>query len=135
MGIPENVVARVKRTGETLLVDNACLDDRFALDPMIHSRQIKSLLVMPLLKRGVLFGVLYMENNKFAGAFTEERMHLVNVMTLQMCISIENAQMVQKLKQASAELQKKNEAMNQVRPLLFFLYVHLTSSYVCRRIR
>jgi len=68
---------------------------------------------MPLVKRSTLFGVLYMENNKFAGAFTSERMHLVSVMTLQMCISIENAQMVHKLKMASAELQKKNEALYQ----------------------
>ncbi|MHC5863317.1 sensor histidine kinase, partial [Nostoc sp.] len=65
-------------------------------------------------------GILYLENNLATGAFTSERVELLNLLCAQAAISIENAQLyqrslenVQQLERSFAELQQKSEDLQQ----------------------
>ena len=60
-------------------------------DPYIEASRARSVLCMPLVRQGEVNGVLYLENNLAAEAFTEERVELLRVVCMQMAISIENA--------------------------------------------
>ncbi len=46
---------------------------------------------MPLLKQSKLVGILYLENNLASGAFTKDRLALLDALSGQAAISIENA--------------------------------------------
>jgi len=49
--------------------------------------------VYPILNKGKLSGLLYMENNLTAGAFTPERLEILHIIASQAAISLENAKL------------------------------------------
>ncbi|MCC5603078.1 AAA family ATPase [Nostoc sp. CHAB 5714] len=64
-------------------------------DPYIIRQQPKSLLCTPILYQGKLLGILYLENNLTTGAFTSDRVEILNLLCTQAAISLENAQLYQ----------------------------------------
>lgn len=87
------MVNLVVRTRENLVVQNASEDQRFSQDPYVRSKQPKSVLCTPLLTRGDLIGAVYLENNLSSGAFTHDRLAVVNLLSGQAAISIQNAKL------------------------------------------
>ena len=95
--LPKSILTYVKRTGSPVILDDAsaCID--YAIDPYIKKHNPISLLCYPILKQGVLMGILYLENNLVAGAFTEDRLEVLNILAGQAAISIDNALVYQNL--------------------------------------
>ena len=89
--VPLSIVNKVKRTQETIALNNASNETAFAADAYIQQHQPKSILCLPLSDRGKLIGILYLENNQVAGAFTSDRVEVLNLLCSQAAISIENA--------------------------------------------
>ena len=46
---------------------------------------------MPFLNQGKLVGILYLENNLFEGTFTAHRLEVLNLLSAQIAMSIQNA--------------------------------------------
>jgi signal transduction histidine kinase len=63
-----------------------------------------------------LIGIIYLENNLSEGAFTADRIEVLNVLSAQICISIDNAHLYEsldeKVRLRTAELNKKNIQLN-----------------------
>ena len=57
-----------------LVVDEAVHDPRVAADPYVASRAMKSILAVPVQRRGKLVATLYFENNLVTHAFTQARL-------------------------------------------------------------
>ena len=72
-------------------------------------RGTKSLLCMPLVHRGKLIGCLYLENNLSKAVFSSERLELLNYLSGQIAISLENASLYESLQQSYVILQQKEE--------------------------
>ncbi len=89
--IASSVVYYVERTKENKVLINATTDEKFNKDVYISKNQVKSILCAPIMKQGELTGVLYLENNLSTGAFTADRLQVVNVLSSQAAISIDNA--------------------------------------------
>lgn len=89
--LPATVATYVLRTQEALVLDNARADARFARDPYLAERPRLSVMCVPLLRQGVVVGVVYLENPLLQGAFTARHVRLVQVLAAQAAISIENA--------------------------------------------
>ncbi|MHC5599167.1 MAG: GAF domain-containing protein [Nostoc sp.] len=89
--IPKAVVNYVSRTSETLVLDDARTETTFANDPYIIQWQPKSLLCTPIHNRGQLIGILYLENSLTTGAFTQNRLEILHLLTAQAAISLQNA--------------------------------------------
>ena len=88
---PESIIQYVIRTSETVILNNALEEGRFSSDPYIVNQQPKSVLCLPIMSRGKLIGILYLENNLTAGAFTPDRLEVLRLLSSQVAISIENA--------------------------------------------
>jgi class 3 adenylate cyclase len=101
--VPETVVQYVVRTRDSLVLDNVQQDDRFAADPVVKSRQLRSVLCLPVMNKGSLSGILYLENNLQGGVFTESRVHFLRLLSGQIAISIENALLYENLEQKVAQ--------------------------------
>ncbi|MGK3988492.1 AAA family ATPase [Sorangium sp. So ce136] len=116
--LPRSVVSYVQRTLKSLLLDDATKEARFSSDSYIEERQTKSLLCSPIMRQGRLVGVLYLENNLSAGAFTKDRLELLNLLSAQIAISIENAKLYDGLEHEVAarteELRASNEQLRDV---------------------
>ncbi|TAD98299.1 MAG: GAF domain-containing protein [Bacteroidetes bacterium] len=110
--LPVKVINYVQRTQKSLLLANASDNTELLNKRYIDSQKTKSLLAMPLLNQGKLAAVLYLENNLLTGAFTEERLLILNILSTQIAIAIDNAllyaNLEQKVEQRTAELNKTN---------------------------
>ncbi|MHC5931094.1 trifunctional serine/threonine-protein kinase/ATP-binding protein/sensor histidine kinase, partial [Nostoc sp.] len=118
--IPLKMIYKVKNNKQTVVLLDATADPTLANDPYIMHQQPYSILCSPILHQGKFLGILYLENNLATGAFTSERVELLNLLCAQAAISIENAQLyqrslenVQQLERSFAELQQKSEDLQQ----------------------
>ncbi len=84
----------------------------FTSDSYIQEAQPKSILCVPLIDRGQLVSIVYLENNSTTGAFTPERVEVLQLLSGQVAISIENARLYQtleeKVKERTAQLANAN---------------------------
>ncbi len=99
-------------SNQTVVLVHPTADPLLANDPYIVRQQAKSILCSPILHQGKLLGILYLENSLIKGAFTSDRVELLNLICAQAAISLENARLyesaqeyAQKLEQALTDLQ------------------------------
>src|SRR5262249_52675327 len=102
--LPTTIIHYVGRTKEQVVLSDATHEDVFTTDPYITKRQPKSVLCVPLIKRGKLTGILYLENNLATGAFTPDRLEVLNLLSAEAAISIENARLYRSLEEANERL-------------------------------
>ncbi|MBE9230113.1 GAF domain-containing protein, partial [Phormidium sp. LEGE 05292] len=103
------IVNYVARSHENVVLNNATNEGQFTRDSYIIATQPKSILCTPLLDRGKLAGILYLENNLAIGAFTPERVETLQIIAAQAAISIENAQLYEQLEDYNRTLEQKVE--------------------------
>ncbi len=88
--LPNSLIHYVIRTQNKLIIDKIN-DSQFNNDPYFNTQPPLSLLCLPLAQQNNLNGILYLENKFTANAFTTERIALLEMLSGQMLISIENA--------------------------------------------
>jgi len=98
--VAAGIIRYVARTKQRLVLDDAAHHGEFVDDPQIQQHQTKSLLCIPLLNRGRLIGILYLENNLTTGAFTQERLDLLEILLAQAATSLENARVYEALRES-----------------------------------
>ncbi len=104
--VSASLIYSVKRTFKPAIISNAIAIPTLAADPYIVRQQPKSLLCMPILNQGKLLGILYLENNLTFGAFTDDRVEVLNLLCAQAAISLENARLYQQAQQSLQDLQQ-----------------------------
>ena len=111
--LPHSLIYYVARTQKTLVLDDVTHNSKFANDPYILTYQPKIILVNPIINRNQLVGILYLENNLTLGAFTQERVNIINILTTQAAISLENAQLYDRLSSANQQLEEYNSTLEK----------------------
>src|SRR5262249_20680747 len=86
--LSEPIVRYVGRTNKVLHLQDPARDPRFDDDPYLLERRPRSLLCLPLLHRGELSAVLYLENSVCADVFTDEQRQLATLLGHQAAISM-----------------------------------------------
>lgn len=104
------VINYVKRTHGNIVLGDAANDSQFNGDPYIERERPKSILCLPLQKQGQLIGVMYMENNLAVDAFTPEHTELLQILSTQIAISLENAGLYNDLEQ---KIEARTQALSQ----------------------
>jgi class 3 adenylate cyclase len=100
------------RSGTVVLADDAAANTRFARDPYVLARSTRSALCVPIKNKGIVTGVVYLENDSLPGAFTAARAELVTLLAGQIAISIENALLYASLEQRVADRTQQLVARN-----------------------
>ncbi|MES9969987.1 MAG: AAA family ATPase [Candidatus Thiodiazotropha sp.] len=131
------IVNYVERTCKSVMLNDATLEGDYAADRYIQDNGIKSVLCSPILNQGRLIGIIYLENNLSAGAFTENHIEILNILTSQAAISIENASLYEGLKErmegtaALLRINQMSEASNQeIMEYALEEAIHLTASAI-----
>lgn len=111
--LPQAVIRYSARTRETVLLHDAAESPLFVADSDIRARAGTSMLCVPLLRQGRMLGVLYVENSKVAGAFTDDRIQVLRLLSTLAATALENALLYntleQKVTQRTAALRQKND--------------------------
>lgn len=103
------IVNYVAHSLENIVLNNATDEGPFIHDFYVTATQPKSILCIPLLDRGNLTAILYIENNLATGAFTPSRVETLKIIAAQAAISIENAHLYEQLEDYNRTLEQKIE--------------------------
>ncbi len=101
--LAQSVVTFVSRTKESIVLDDAITDTRFHADAYIQQQKPISVICLPIIHLGDFIGLLYLENNLVRGAFTENRIHILQLLSGQIAVSINNALLYDELEQKVEE--------------------------------
>ena len=104
--LPESVVQYVAHTGESVILDDAQVQNAFSSDTYIQRQRTRSLLCLPLRHQAKPVGLLYLENNLAAHVFTAKRVTILRLLASQAAISLENSRLYDDLKAREARIRR-----------------------------
>ncbi len=107
--VPISMINIVQNNLTPITIGDVLQDRQFSRDPYIQQSQPKSILCMPILHQGQSIGILYLENHLTTAAFTSDRVEMLQILTNQAAISIENAKLYRQLQGAVELLEQKVE--------------------------
>lgn len=105
--LASSVVRYCARTLESVVLDNAARDNRFAQDPFVERRNPKSIACVPLVHQSQLVGVLYLENDTATGAFHAARVERLEFLAGHAAVSLQNARLYDELQAANDNLERR----------------------------
>ncbi len=88
--LPMTVINYVRRTQETVVIDDALHEPLFGKEPYFKNAEVHSVLCLPIVKQSKLMGILYLENNLAPKIFTPDCIELLQLLTTQIVTSLEN---------------------------------------------
>ncbi len=107
--LSETVLKRVTETRQAVLTADAILDSRFSSSESIVAQGIRSAMAVPLLAKGELKGVLFIDTRERTNAFSEKDLKILSGVAAQAAIALENSELAQKIESdavARAELSR-----------------------------
>lgn len=107
------IINYVARTKKSLVLDDATHQGGFTNEIYIKKFQPKSILCTPLINQGQLDGIVYLENNLTTGAFTSDRLEVLQLLSGQAAIAITNAKLYKKVKSNESRLAEYNQSLEQ----------------------
>ena len=114
--LPISLINYVERSLSKIVLSHACRHGQFTNDPYIIQHQVKSVLCLPIISQGQSIGILYLENNLTTDAFTAERIEVLQVLSSQAAIALDNALLYasveQKVQDRTQEINQKNKDLS-----------------------
>jgi PAS domain S-box-containing protein len=109
-GMPESVLRYVVRTQDSVILDDATVQNPFSEDPYICRYQVRSILCLPLINQAELIGVLYLENNLTPRVFAPSRIAVQKLLASQAAISLQNSRLYADLQEREAKIRRLVDA-------------------------
>jgi PAS domain S-box-containing protein len=104
LDLPQSALQYVFRTKERVVLDDASLSNLYSEDEYVRQKRPRSLLCLPIVKQAKLIGALYLENNLTPRAFTSDRVAVLELLSAQAAISLENAALYADLQRSETYL-------------------------------
>ncbi|MEG4816945.1 PAS domain S-box protein [Microcoleus sp. K5-D4] len=109
--LPESIIQYVIRTLKPVILNDATREGAFINEPYIQQNQPQSIFCLPLVNQAKLVGVLYLENRLAARVFTPERSQVLQLLSTQAAIAIENANLYSELRAKESKITQFLEAI------------------------
>ncbi|MCC6557541.1 MAG: AAA family ATPase [Polyangiaceae bacterium] len=107
---PLPIAHYVRRTREKLILDDTAANAMFSTSAYVAGVRPKSMLCAPIVRRGEVAGIIYLENRLVRGAFTPRRLALLEFLS---AISLENALLAADLARETAERTQAEETLRR----------------------
>ena len=95
--VSRTVVDQVAASGDPVVTTNAQADPRFSAQESVVGYNLRSIVCVPLKFKGVVTGVIYVDNRIRTGLFSERERNLLAAFANQAAIAIENARQFQRV--------------------------------------
>ena len=137
--LPEGLINYVIHTQETVFIDDAGMNEQFGQDPYFRENPIKSVICVPVKFKQKLKGLIYLENNLIYGAFGQNTIELLKLLSTQIGISIENAELYTYLEETNKNLEQKVKERTQELSKLYseneMLLLNMLPSSIAKRLK
>ena len=107
-----NIVGRVVLEGRTIQIDDVETDPEFTFMEALQIGKARTLLGVPLMRRGRPLGVLVLTRSTVE-PFTNSHIELVETFADQAVIAMENARLLNELRERTEEVEKLNQQLEQ----------------------
>jgi GAF domain-containing protein len=108
--LPDSLFRYVVRTLDSVILDDASVQNQFLEDEYVRQQRPRSTLCLPLVKQAKLMGVLYLENKLVPRVFTPKRLAMLELLASQAAISLDHARLYAELTQENSDRRKAEEA-------------------------
>jgi class 3 adenylate cyclase len=108
--LPMSIVKYVIRVKEPLILNQPAQIPEYSNTRYFEKNKPKSLICYPVLKQGEIFGVLYLENYSHEAVFDEKKINILNLISSQVAVSLDNAYLYQNLESRVLERTEAIEA-------------------------
>ena len=107
--LPDALIAYVQRSLERVVPDDPARTEATWLmgDPYFTRHAPRSVLCMPITRQGELVGVLYLEHRGLSGAFSLDRISVLEQVAAQAAISLESSKLYAELQAHRRELEQR----------------------------
>ncbi|RPJ02871.1 MAG: GAF domain-containing protein, partial [Chloroflexi bacterium] len=112
--VSRTIVGEVAQTGQPVMTTDALSDPNYSLSESIVVHALRSILCVPLMLRGQVTGVVYVDNRVRNALFGEKQLGLLIDFANQAAIAIENARLFERAQAALAEITEMKELMDNV---------------------
>ena len=93
--ISRSIVESVAQDARPVVTSDALHDAQYQRRESVMNLRLRSILCVPLLHKGTVLGVIYVDNRLQVGIFTEKDLDLLNAIGASAAIAIENARLYQ----------------------------------------
>jgi PAS domain S-box-containing protein len=115
--LPLKLINQVRNCGRTIILDHTSLLE----DDYLLRYQPKSVMCLPLLDKGKLRGIIYLESRHTTGVFNTDQQIVLEFIATQAVITLQNAQLYESLAQRSAAIESSTDgiAISEANQLLY----------------
>jgi predicted ATPase/serine phosphatase RsbU (regulator of sigma subunit) len=114
--LPRTIIDFVQQAREKVVLTTASEANRFSSDPYLAEHKPRSLLCLPMIRQAELIGVLYLENRLAADVFDADRIELLEMLSTQAAISLENARLYEEMEaRVKDRTHKLEESLRTIR--------------------
>ena len=108
--LPQSLVRYVMRNRDTVILEDASAENVFSADPYLAQHRARSILCLPLINKGNLIGVLYLENNLAPRVFGPARIAVLELLASQAAMALENTRLYHDLANREAKIRRLVDA-------------------------
>lgn len=105
--LPLSIIKYVIRLKKLLILNNPSQIAEYSNNRYFKNNHPKSLICYPILKQGDVFGVLFLENHQHEGVFNEKKISILNLISAQVAVSLDNAFLYENLEKKVLERTEK----------------------------
>lgn len=114
LDLPKKIIYYVIHSKDTIILNSSSISEKFVTDTYITEKNPKSVMCMPVLNKGNLIGILYLENSLIEGAFDNERIEIIKIISSQLAISLENAILYNDLERSEKQLREHHDKLEEL---------------------
>jgi len=107
--VSDSIVAKVVKSHKPLILSDALGDPEFKASESVVNLKLLSVMCVPLMHKGELFGVIYLGNDRLVNRFEPQSLETLTIFASQASLLLQNAMLVNELKLDNTELRKKLE--------------------------
>jgi transcriptional regulator with GAF, ATPase, and Fis domain len=107
--LSDSIIAKVVKEQKALIVADAVDTPEFKASESVVNLRVHSVMCVPLMHKGDLFGVIYVGNDRLVNRFEPKSADMLTIFAAQASLILQNAMLVNDLKLDNTELRKKLE--------------------------
>jgi transcriptional regulator with GAF, ATPase, and Fis domain len=107
--VSDSIIEKVVRTRKPLILSDALDDPEFKSSKSVVNLKLLSVMCVPLVRAGELFGVLYVGNDRLVNRFEPKSLDMLTIFAAQALLLIQNALLVNDLKLDNTALRRRLE--------------------------
>ncbi|MFL5344657.1 MAG: sigma 54-interacting transcriptional regulator [Hyalangium sp.] len=107
--LSDSIISKVVKDQKPLIIADAIDAPEFKASESVVNLKVHSVMCVPLMHKGELFGLLYVGNDRLVNRFEPKSLDMLTIFAAQASLILHNALLVNELKLDNTELRKKLE--------------------------